>query len=107
MKFMAMVWAAFLARQKPVSTRAKPACMNMTRKPVISVHTMLMAILLWPTVSITSVRAGWAASFTVTSPAAPVTAPVGSGPFGAVGGAAGAGASAAAGTDAGAAGASW
>ena len=33
MKFMLIVCAAFLARQKPVSTIAKPACMNMTRKP--------------------------------------------------------------------------
>ena len=41
--FIDMVWATFLARVKPVSTRAKPACMNMTRKPVISVHIMLMA----------------------------------------------------------------
>jgi hypothetical protein len=38
-----MVWAAFLARHMPVSTRAKPACMNMTRKPAISVQTKLMA----------------------------------------------------------------
>ena len=40
--------------RKPVSTMAKPACMNMTRKPAMSVQTMLMAILLWPTASITS-----------------------------------------------------
>jgi hypothetical protein len=26
----------------PVSTIAKPACMNMTRKPVTSAHTMLI-----------------------------------------------------------------
>src|SRR5712691_10525508 len=82
MKFIDMVWAAFLARQNPVSTRAKPACMNMTRKPVMSDHTMLMATLLWPTVSITSSRAGLAGSFTVTSAAVPVTAPVGSAPLG-------------------------
>src|SRR2546426_8939864 len=43
MKFIANVWAAFLARVKPVSTIAKPACMNITRKPVTSVHTKLMA----------------------------------------------------------------
>ncbi len=28
--FMAMVWAPFLARTKPVSSRANPACMNIT-----------------------------------------------------------------------------
>src|SRR5882724_2954575 len=43
MKFMVNVWAAFLARVNPVSTMAKPACMNMTRKPVIRVHTKLIA----------------------------------------------------------------
>lgn len=31
MKFIIMVWAADFARVKPVSTNAKPACMNMTR----------------------------------------------------------------------------
>src|SRR5262245_1295899 len=48
MKFIIMVWLALLARVRPVSTMAKPACMNMTRKPVISVHTKLMAILFCP-----------------------------------------------------------
>src|SRR5258706_9700425 len=79
MKFMAMVWAAFLARQNPVSTSANPACMNMTRKPVRSVQTMLTAILLWPTAAITSAMAGALASFTGTSAAVPVLSPVGSG----------------------------
>src|SRR5436309_9716652 len=43
MKFIVMVCAAFLARVKPVSTIAKPACMNITRNPATSVHTKLMA----------------------------------------------------------------
>ncbi len=43
MKFMANVWAAFLARVKPVSTMANPACMNITRNPATRVHTKLMA----------------------------------------------------------------
>src|SRR5438034_9719145 len=90
MKFIDIVWAAFLARVKPVSTMANPACMNMTRKPVIRVQTMLMEILLWPTVSITSARVGLAGSFTGTSAAVPVTAPVGSGPLGSAGAATGA-----------------
>ena len=90
---MEKVWAAFLARVKPVSTMANPVCMNMTRKPAIRVQTMLMEILLWPTVSITSARVGLAGSFTGTSAAVPVVAPVGSGPLGAAG-AAGAGATA-------------
>ena len=42
MKFIDMVCAAFLARMRPVSTSAKPACMNMTRKPAISIQTKLM-----------------------------------------------------------------
>ncbi len=49
MKFIIMVWATFLARVKPVSASANPACMNMTRKPAMSVHTMLIATLLRPT----------------------------------------------------------
>src|SRR6185503_835694 len=80
MKFIDIVCAAFLARVKPVSTIAKPACMNITRKPVSSVHTMLIETLLWPTVSITSTSVGCAASLTGTSAALPVAAPVGSGP---------------------------
>ena len=51
MKFMLIVCIAFLARVKPVSTSAKPACMNMTRKPVTSSQTMLMAIRFWSTMS--------------------------------------------------------
>src|SRR6266571_7915351 len=43
MKFIVKVCAAFLARVKPVSTMANPACMNITRKPVTRVHTKLMA----------------------------------------------------------------
>src|SRR2546428_10831966 len=46
MKFMAMVCGAFFARVKPVSTSAKPACMNITRKPATSVQTKLMATVL-------------------------------------------------------------
>ena len=78
MKFIPMVCATFLARVSPVSTSAKPACMNMTRNPVNNVQTTLRAIRLWPTVSITSVSVGFLGSFTVTSFAVPVGAPVGS-----------------------------
>jgi hypothetical protein len=90
MKFIDMVCAAFFARVKPVSTIAKPACMNITRKPVSSVHMMLIETLLWPTVSITSISVGFAASFTGTSEALPVVAPVGSGAGAAAGAASGA-----------------
>src|SRR5881392_3868418 len=46
MKFIVMVWAAFLARVNPVSTMAKPACMNITRNPATSVQTKLIATVL-------------------------------------------------------------
>src|SRR5260370_2306135 len=48
MKFIIMVWLEFFARARPVSTRANPACMNMTRNPVTKVHTKLIAILFCP-----------------------------------------------------------
>src|SRR5260370_32701971 len=40
-RFMPMVLTAFLARVKPVSRSAKPACMNMTRKPPSSTQATL------------------------------------------------------------------
>ena len=42
MKFIDIVCAAFLARIRPVSTSAKPACMKMTRKPATSTQTKLI-----------------------------------------------------------------
>src|SRR5258708_39112828 len=48
MKFIIIVWLAFLTRHRPVSTIAKPACMNMTRNPHTKVQTKLTAILFWP-----------------------------------------------------------
>jgi hypothetical protein len=36
---------------EPGFNSANPACMNITRNPVIRVQTMLMAILLWPSVA--------------------------------------------------------
>ena len=41
--FIIIMWAAFLARVRPVTRNAKPTCMKSTRKPVISVHIMLIA----------------------------------------------------------------
>src|SRR5262249_18456327 len=43
-KLVLTTWAACLARQKPVSTRAKPACMKMTRTAPMVTHRMLVAI---------------------------------------------------------------
>ena len=42
--FIIIVWATFLARVKPVSTRAKPACMKKIRKPATSIHITLIAV---------------------------------------------------------------
>ena len=61
MKFIVMVWPAFLARVKPVSTIAKPSCMNITRKPATSVQTMFSAAPLSATVLATSSIVGGAA----------------------------------------------
>src|SRR5437773_5278825 len=62
MKFMVMVWLAFLARVKPVSTSAKPACMNITRKPATSVQTKLIDVPVSATALATSSIFGGAAS---------------------------------------------
>ena len=40
-KFVLTTCAACLARQKPVSTSANPACMKMTRTAPITTHSML------------------------------------------------------------------
>src|SRR5437870_5392081 len=40
-RFMPMVLTAFLARVNPVSTIAKPTCMNITRNPAMSTHARL------------------------------------------------------------------
>ena len=37
-KLVLTTWAACLARQKPVSTSAKPACMKTTRTAPITTH---------------------------------------------------------------------
>src|SRR6267142_5185512 len=79
MKFIIMVCPTFFARVKPVSARAKPACMNITRKPATSVHTKLIATRLWPTKSASSSTVGLPAILAVTSPMPPVAVPAGSG----------------------------
>ena len=64
MKFMLIVWSALFARVKPVSTSAKPACMNMTRKPVTSSQVKLMPSRFWSTMAPSLTASGsfaWAA----------------------------------------------
>ena len=52
MKFMAMVWPAFLARVKPVSTMAKPGLHEHDQEAGDqSVQIKLIATRLWPTTS--------------------------------------------------------
>src|SRR5258706_7897261 len=79
MKFIIMVWFEFFARASPVSTIAKPACMNMTRNPVTSVQTKLVATRFWPTIVTTSATVKPAlASAIGMSAAVPVIVPAGS-----------------------------
>ncbi len=78
MKFIVIVWAAFFARVKPVSASAKPACMNMTRNPAISVQTKLSETRVWPTAAPISSSVGLPATFDGTFAIPPVLAPEGS-----------------------------
>ena len=55
-KFVDTTWAACLARQKPVSTRAKPACMKITRTAPMTTHSRLSCV---PRTS-TSLGPAWA-----------------------------------------------
>ena len=43
-KFVLTTWAACLARQKPVSTSANPACMKMTSTAPMTIHSRLRAL---------------------------------------------------------------
>src|SRR6266850_5576500 len=77
-KFMAIVCATFFALVNPVSTIANPACINITRNPVMSVHMMLIDILAWPATSATSLIVGSPGLTAGTSLMVPVPAPEGS-----------------------------
>src|SRR5207245_11204607 len=78
------------------------ACMNITVKPAIKLHIMLIETRLWPAKSATSSGVGLAVVFAVTSATPPFAVPAGSGFDGGGAGAAGGAAGAA-----GAAGLSW
>ena len=41
-RIFAITVPAFLPREKPISRKAKPACMNITRMPATSTHTELI-----------------------------------------------------------------
>ncbi len=78
MKFIVIVWAAFLARVKPVSARAKPACMNITRKPATSVQTKFSDTRVCPRAAPISSSVGLPATFDGTLAIPPVLSPVAS-----------------------------
>ncbi len=64
---------AFFARVKPVSTMANPACIHITRKAVISVHTVSKSIDLLSSAACTSCTvSGLAVGEAVSAPAAAV-----------------------------------
>src|SRR5215210_7593985 len=42
-RIFAITAPAFLPREKPISRKAKPACMNMTRQPAMTTHSELIA----------------------------------------------------------------
>src|SRR6185369_14435532 len=76
--FMAIVCDAFFARVNPVSQKANPACMNITRNPASSIQTKLLAIFAWPTSVASSSNVGPDVFAATTSEALPVSEPVGS-----------------------------
>ena len=78
MKFIVMVWAAFLARVKPVSASAKPACMNITRNPATRTQTKFSATRVCPRAAPISSTVGFPAIFDGTLAIPPVLAPDGS-----------------------------
>ena len=47
-RFIIIMWPAFFARVSPVTSKAKPTCMNSTRKPVSNSHTKLTLMRRWP-----------------------------------------------------------
>jgi hypothetical protein len=42
-RIFATIVPAFLPREKPISRKAKPACMNITRQAATTTHSVLMA----------------------------------------------------------------
>ena len=73
-KLVLTTWAACLARQKPVSTSAKPACMKMTRTAPMTTQSRLLSVLAL-VASATGSGASWATAGRAVSPtsAAPIT----------------------------------
>ena len=67
MKFFMMMLPAFLARVNPDSTRANPACMNMTSMPAMTTHTSSSA-------AATSAMSVWALAAKASGPSSATAA---------------------------------
>lgn len=68
-KFVLTTWAACFARQKPVSTRAKPACMKMTSTAPMTIQRLLSPRSVWlmPLMGLTSIDGSTAKAPTFTT----------------------------------------
>ena len=77
-KLVIITCTAFLARQNPVSTMAKPACMKKTRAPPKITKKRLSEVLTWPSSAAISPEVGSPATSAATSAAVPVAEPDGS-----------------------------
>ena len=77
-KFVLTTWAACLARQKPVSTSAKPACMKITSTAPMTIHRRFSDVAVVSTAVLTSSMVGgasWApATLLMSTSAVPATA---------------------------------
>ena len=76
-RFFAMMLAMFLARVRPASTKANPACIRNTRQPAITSHRLSRIACVAPSPSNTEVASSWAhaglAHSSVTRPMVPPT----------------------------------
>ena len=77
-KLVMITCTAFLERQNPVSTMAKPACMKKTSAPPKITKKRLSEVLTWPSSAAISAPVGSPTTSAVTSAAAPVADPDGS-----------------------------
>ena len=77
-KLVMITCTAFLERQNPVSTMAKPACMKKTSAPPKITKKRLSEVLTCPSSAATSSDVGLPTTSAVTSPAPPVAEPEGS-----------------------------
>ena len=66
-KFVLTTWAACFARQNPVSTRAKPACMKITSTAPMMIQRLLSPRSVWlmPLIGLTSIEGSTAKDATL------------------------------------------